>query len=266
MVSDENKEVSNEQATTEEVDNQEIESTETDENSKEEATESTEEAKAEAAEEAFTKVNPEELPDELKAVYKSMQADYVRKTQEVREVREKAKLYDQYQQEQMIQRKFPQEVVKATPQTRNFLAESLGVDVSTLSPEERQQFEVLAKGVDAVVLQRINEYVAPIQSKMTYKEYQQELLDTKKKYADFDQYAPAIRSLTEANPQMSYEQAYMIASYEDREKAGRTSALKNLEVKKKQAAPKSTAQAKESDEPASDFASIFNWAKKRSTS
>jgi hypothetical protein len=31
----------------------------------------------------FTDINPEDLPDELKPVYKSMQADYTRKTQEV---------------------------------------------------------------------------------------------------------------------------------------------------------------------------------------
>lgn len=33
--------------------------------------------------ESFSKVNPDELPDELKGVYKSLQADYTRKTQDI---------------------------------------------------------------------------------------------------------------------------------------------------------------------------------------
>ena len=40
--------------------------------------------KAEMVEESFTKVDPNSLPDELKGVYKSLQADYTRKRQEER--------------------------------------------------------------------------------------------------------------------------------------------------------------------------------------
>lgn len=42
-------------------------------------------ADAKPKEDAFTKVNPDELPDELKSVYKSLQADYTRKRQEDRD-------------------------------------------------------------------------------------------------------------------------------------------------------------------------------------
>lgn len=45
--------------------------------------ESKEEASSEDNQESFTKVDPEELPDELKGVYKSLQADYTRKTQDL---------------------------------------------------------------------------------------------------------------------------------------------------------------------------------------
>jgi hypothetical protein len=39
-------------------------------------------AGASSEETSFTQINPEDLPDELKHIYKSMQADYTRKTQE----------------------------------------------------------------------------------------------------------------------------------------------------------------------------------------
>jgi hypothetical protein len=43
---------------------------------------------------SFTKINPETLPDELKGVYKSMLADYTRKTQAAAQVRSKAEAFD----------------------------------------------------------------------------------------------------------------------------------------------------------------------------
>lgn len=46
-----------------------------------------EKPKAEDKSESFSKLNPEELPDELKGVYKSLQADYTRKTQELADKR-----------------------------------------------------------------------------------------------------------------------------------------------------------------------------------
>jgi hypothetical protein len=49
--------------------------------------ESKEEASLEDNQESFTKVNPDELPEELKGVYKSLQADYTRKTQDLAEKR-----------------------------------------------------------------------------------------------------------------------------------------------------------------------------------
>lgn len=58
---------------------------------KEVETEATEPAETtEDKVESFTKFNPNELPEELKAVYKSMQADYTRKTQEIAELQRKA--------------------------------------------------------------------------------------------------------------------------------------------------------------------------------
>lgn len=54
---------------------------------------------------SFTKVSPDELPDELKGTYKSLQADYTRKTQELAKMRkeieqERMKLKEQGQSQQ----------------------------------------------------------------------------------------------------------------------------------------------------------------------
>lgn len=59
----------------------------------EEAPEQETEKEAEPAEdksEDFTNLNPDELPGELKAVYKSLQADYTRKTQEAANIRKES--------------------------------------------------------------------------------------------------------------------------------------------------------------------------------
>lgn len=49
--------------------------------------EESEPVKEESEEQAFTASNPDELPEELKPIYKSLQADYTRKTQELAEQR-----------------------------------------------------------------------------------------------------------------------------------------------------------------------------------
>lgn len=53
-------------------------------------TEASEEDKSKAEADAFTKVNPDELPEELKGTYKSLQADYTRKTQEAAKTRKES--------------------------------------------------------------------------------------------------------------------------------------------------------------------------------
>ncbi len=50
--------------------------------------------------ESFTDVDPSTLPPELQARYKSMLADYTRKTQSIAEVRKKAEAYDQVSKDQ----------------------------------------------------------------------------------------------------------------------------------------------------------------------
>lgn len=57
---------------------------------KEPEAEASEEDKSESETESFTKVNPDELPEELKSTYKSLQADYTRKTQEAAKIRKES--------------------------------------------------------------------------------------------------------------------------------------------------------------------------------
>jgi len=262
-VSDETSEVSDEQASSEQ--------SSTDENSKEEAQSENEEAvsedesksAAEPNEESFTKVNPDDLPKELQDAYKQMQADYTRKTQESAEEKKKAQLYDQLVQEQMVNQKFPKQEQKAEPETQGYLAEALGVSLDELEPAQKQQLEQLAKIVDTAVNRRVGESIKPIQDDLLTRDYRQELAEARKRYEDFDEYTQDIKSIVSQNPQMSYEQAYKIASYEQAAKKGRTEAVKNFEAKKKQSSPKTSPSAKESDEPEKGFENIFNWAKKK---
>lgn len=241
------------------------------EKSTEEATESnTEEAEAKdeksdakGSDDSFTSLNPDELPDNLKEMYRNMQADYVKKTQALAEDKKKAQLYDQMAQEQMVQQKFPKpEEVQATQESEDYISQALGVDPSTLGAEEKQQLDNLVKVVEAVAQKRIQEQITPLQNTLMTRDYRQELTEVKGRYPDFDKYVPQIKEILNNNSQMSYEQAYKIASFEDREVKGRTQAVQNREVKKKQASLK-TSPASEKDEPANNFESIFGWAKKK---
>jgi len=48
--------------------------------------------------ESFTGFNPSDLPEDLQAVYRSMQGDYTRKTQEIAELRRTYEGYDAFQE------------------------------------------------------------------------------------------------------------------------------------------------------------------------
>ncbi len=56
----------------------------------EDNSESEEKPESKDSDDSFTKFNPEELPEELKGVYKSLQADYTRKTQEAAKIRKES--------------------------------------------------------------------------------------------------------------------------------------------------------------------------------
>lgn len=79
-------------------------------------------------EESFTKVNPEELPEELKGIYKSLQADYTRKTQEIAKQRKASdsriqELEDRLKDFESSQKKDDQQNQEQTPeqQLKNFV-------------------------------------------------------------------------------------------------------------------------------------------------
>ncbi len=116
--------------------------------------------------------------------------------------------------------------------------------------------------VDAIAMKRIQEQVGPMQKDLLARDYRQELGEVKKKYPDFEQYVPAIKQAVQNNPQLSFEQAYKLASYEDTEKKGRTTAMKNMEIKKQVSSPKTASTATEQDN-LKTFEDIFNSAKRQ---
>ena len=60
--------------------------------------------------ESFTGFNPSDLPEDLQAVYRSMQGDYTRKTQEIAELRRNYEQYDAFQENGID----PQQALQAT--------------------------------------------------------------------------------------------------------------------------------------------------------
>ncbi len=232
------------------------------EQTKEEGAEQADSESSETVSPELSKINPDDLSDELKAVYKNMQAAFTKDRQGFKELEKKANLYEQLQQEQLVKSKFPEQPQKTAPETTDYLTEALGVDAKSLDDNQRAQVEQLAKIVDAAVNKRVAENIQPIQHDLLMRDYQQELAGVREKYADFNDYHSDVKDLVAQNPQMSYEQAYMVASFENQGKKGRTEALKNLENKEQRSTPKTTKTAKEGENP-KGFDNIFKWAVKQ---
>lgn len=70
--------------------------------------------KTEDTQEPFTKFNPDELPAELKGVYKSLQADYTRKTQEAARIRKESEQRIEALEKQLSELAQPSKPVEQT--------------------------------------------------------------------------------------------------------------------------------------------------------
>jgi hypothetical protein len=210
----------------------------------------------------LSKFDVNELPPELQQKYKEMQAAFTKDKQSIADLKRRAEELDRIEQEQLLQSKFPQPQAQASSESTDLLAEALGVSTADLEPAQRQQLEQLAKIVDHAAKKRVEESIRPIQNDLLQKDYESELDKVRAKFSDFDEHKGAIRDKLKTNPKLSYEEAYMLATWENQSKKGRTEALKNLESKEKQSQPKTTSSAHESDNP-KGFDEIFNWAKSK---
>ena len=226
----------------------------------EEQTESQEEQSDSDVSPELSKFKLEDLPPELQAQYKEMQKAFHEDKQSIAKLRKKAEELDRLESEKLIKSKFPEPEAKPSSESTDLLAEALGVDVKGLDDVQRQQLEQLAKIVDHAAKKRVEENIRPIQNDLLQRDYQAELAEVKKKYEDFDEYKSEIGELLKSNPNMGYEQAYKIVSWDSQTKKGRTEAIKNLEAKEKKSQPKATATAKESENP-EGIENIFKWAK-----
>lgn len=224
-----------------------MEDSNTIEDSQEETSTAGEQTGAEEVE-AFSKINPDELPDELKGVYKQMQGDYTRKTQELSALKRDAEEFRRLQQEQLVKEKFPAPQATVSEGTQDMVAEAFGLDPATMDADQRAQLSTLAKGVEHIAKKMVAESITPMQNQLMAKEINQELSETRKKYSDFDQHIPAIQSLVKQNPSMTYEDAYKLATWEEQKKAGVSEAYANMEKKKEKASPTTKTQATEDKE------------------
>lgn len=96
-------------------------------------------AQSAPAEESFSSIDPSTLPPEMQAVYKSLQADYTKKTQSIAEAKKKADYYDQISKDQRfvdyyngLNRQQKADLKKQEPEAVKRLAERI-------SPEEFQK-------------------------------------------------------------------------------------------------------------------------------
>lgn len=237
----------------------------------EDSTESTTSESEPTESEAQESVEPtdfdlESLPPEARAYLEKREKELTgvmtRKTQEAAQALEKAQLYDQLQQEQLLQQKFPEPEASAKEQTVELIAQAYGVDPKRLSPDELGQIESLAKVMDLVIEKRVTESIQPMQRDLMDKEVRQELAAVKEKYPDFDNYTTQMKEIAYGNPNLSFEQLYKLATYNQAKVAGRDEALANKEIKKAQAPPKTTAGSTVEEEGRS-IADFFKLSKKK---
>lgn len=209
---------------------------------------------------SFSSLNPDELPPELQAVYKQMQRDYTNKTKEASDLRKKAELYDQLQQQELMQERFPTKPANEIQKTTiDRLYSKMNVDPSQLTHEQHQQMQVWADFMAEEIQSAINQHVVPIQNQVMTREKVDELKQLRSKYSDFNDHIPEIRKILQQNPNMSYEYAYKVATFDQAKDKAKVEYQTKLQQQKAKSMP-TTKVGKTSVTPpkGSSFRDIFN--------
>lgn len=144
---------------------------------------------------SFTNIDPSKLPPELQPIYKSMQADYTRKTQETAEIRKRNEVAEQLFANPDIQRAIYQTLYPQASQPVAQPPAKEEEDLSQLSEEE-----LFERAVETKVSEKLEEFKAALepQQKFVYQQNLQSAMTNaietmRKKYPDFDNYGAAIR-------------------------------------------------------------------------
>ena len=140
----------------------------------------------------FSKVNPDTLPPELQSIYKNMQADYTRKTQEIADVREKAKAFDELTADEDFGK-----------WARDRLVGDEGKETTEIVGEEK------AEGEEETEITKLSKRVESMENKYWSDKAESELATCRAKHDDFNRLLPRIWPLV--NKGYSYEDSYCLA-------------------------------------------------------
>lgn len=198
-------------------------------------------------------VDPKKLPKELRPAFKKMQAAFTKKMQGVSDLRRKAQALDQ---------------LAANP---DFIAwaESMKRGKGKQPVKKSSDTSDKKGGVDMEALRAmIREEVGPIKAEQEKTKLSSELRQFKKDYPDWKDYKGRMRSVLRRNPEMSYEDAYKIASHSNlKRKAGRFQEDKDKQREDADVErPNSKSPDKKGDRQPANILEAYNLAKKESNS
>jgi hypothetical protein len=155
--------------------------------------------------------DPSQLPDELKPVFKNMQAAYVKKTQALAEQR---KQYEKPPEEEIRAPKSGDQSEQGTPDLRSRIVQKLGIDEANLQPQAKQVLDLMVRIAEEAAVDKVGQAVRPIYDRESKREVQTYFKDTpdaknySKKMAEIDR---------RTGEKLTLPELYYLASREDRE-------------------------------------------------
>lgn len=194
--------------------------------------ESANDSTVENKEESFT--DPSQLPEELQTIYKSMQGDYTRKTQELSSFRTKAEQLDAL----MSNPRFNQVLENLSGEATKTQAPEL--DISQMSGED-----VLTKIVEdpsflaKMVRQEAQALVKPVSDSYYQDKAEAEISRLRSAYPDFKEYESDIATMVEKRG-YDPEDAYKTLTWGKMKQAGINEGVKSVEQRKEAAQPDTT--------------------------
>lgn len=185
-------------------------------------------------EESFT--DPSKLPPELQATYKSMQADYTRKTQGLADVSKKAEALDVLMNNPQFNA-----FMKALEEGNQPKRETGEIDTSQMSGEE-----LISKLVEnpsmlrSLIQQEAKTLVDPIAESYYADKAGAEIQRLRSAYPDFQNYESDIVSMIESGEVNSPEAGYKILSWANVKQQGINEGIKTVEKRSGSTQPPSS--------------------------
>lgn len=188
--------------------------------------------------ETFTNVDPKTLPPELQSIYKSMQADFTRKTQDIASSKEKAEAFDTLASNPQFSKLMEVLGGQAAPQA---------TEISQLSGE--QLLEKIIEDpnyLQDLIKQEARKQVEPLELKYFQDVAAKELVQLDQKYSvekygdtSFRALQPKIAELVDKG--YGAEEAYKIITWDSAKQKGANEATATLTKRNKDAQPSSKA-------------------------